>query len=70
MAQKMKLTKDEVIFIRLAYAQNESPKTIYEEYFKDRIVYSSFMNIWSGNRYKTVMPELIQENRRKKLTKE
>lgn len=63
-----KLTKDEVIFLRLAYARKESPKVIYEEYFKDRLVYSSFLNIWSGNRYKTVMPELIQIGRKTKLT--
>lgn len=67
---KGKLNKDEVIFLRLAYAKNESPKAIYEELFKDRLAYSSFLNIWSGNRYKTVMPELIEKGRKKKLTKE
>ena len=65
-----KLTKDEVIILRLAYANNESPKAIYEEYFKDKLAYSSFLNIWSGNRYKTVMPELIQKGRKTKLTQE
>ena len=62
-----KLTEDEVIMLRLAYANNESPKQIYDEFYKDRLHYNSFLNIWSGRRYKNIMPEVIQNGRRKKL---
>lgn len=65
-----KMTKEEIVFIRLAYANKKSPKKIYEEYFKDRLAYTSFINIWSGNRYSTVLPELIEKGRRKKLTED
>ena len=63
-----KLTQDEVIFLRLAYANHESPKQIYDQYFKERLAYTSFLNIWSGRRYATVMPEVIQTGRKTKLT--
>lgn len=62
-----RLTKEEVIFIRLAYADGKSPKQVYQENFQERMVYSSFMNIWSGNRYATVMPEVIEKGRHTKL---
>ena len=65
-----KLTKEEVIFLRLAYANNESPSKIYNELYKDRLHYNSFLNIWSGKRYATVMPEIIQNGRHTKLTEE
>ena len=65
-----RLTKEEVIFIRLAYADGKSPKQIYQENFQERMVYSSFMNIWSGNRYATVMPEVIEKGRHTKLNKQ
>lgn len=65
-----KLTKEEVIFLRLAYANNESPSKIYNELYKDRLHYNSFLNIWTGKRYATVMPEIIQNGRHTKLTEE
>ena len=65
-----KLTRDEVIFLRLAYANHQSPKQIYDQYFKERLAYTSFLNIWSGRRYATVMPEVIQTGRKTKLTTE
>ena len=63
-----KLTQEEVIHLRIAYANKESPKAIYDKYFKDRLAYTSFLNVWDGHRYSKVMPEVIQTGRRKKLT--
>ena len=62
------LTKEEVIELRMAYKNNESPKKIYDEKYKDRLHYNSFLNIWSGRRYSSIMPEVIQNGRRTKLT--
>ena len=65
-----KLTEDEVIALRLAYANKESPKAIYDELYKDRLHYNSFLNIWSGRRYKNIMPEAIEMGRHTKLNEE
>lgn len=65
-----KLTEDEVIVLRLAYANKESPKAIYEEYYKDLLHYNSFLNIWSGRRYKNILPEVIENGRHTKLTED
>ena len=65
-----KLTKDQVINLRLAYAAGESPKKIYEELYKGQMHYNSFLNIWTGQRYANVMPEVIQNGRHTKLTEE
>lgn len=64
------LTKQEIVELRMAYKNNESPKKIYDEKYKDRLHYNSFLNIWSGRRYSKIMPEVIETGRRKKLTEE
>lgn len=65
-----KLTEDEVIILRLAYANKESPKAIYDEFYKDKLHYNSFLNIWSGRRYKNILPEIIETGRHTKLTED
>ena len=65
-----KLTEEEVIELRIAYKNNESPKKIYEMKYKDRLHYQSFMNIWTGKRYGLIMPEIFEEKRHTKLTEE
>lgn len=70
MEAKAFLTKEEVIELRIAYQNNESPKKIYEEKYKDRLHYNSFLNIWSGRRYSSIMPEAINKGRHTKLTAE
>lgn len=65
-----KLTEEEVINLRIAYKNNESPTKIYNSLYKDRMHYNSFLNIWSGRKYKYIMPEAIQNGRHTKLTKE
>lgn len=65
-----KLNEKEVIELRKAYANKESPTKIYNEKYKDRIHYNSFLNIWSGRRYSLIMPEVFEKGRHTKLTKE
>lgn len=65
-----KLTEEEVIELRIAYKNNESPKKFYEMKYKDRLHYQSFMNIWTGKRYSLIMPEIFEKKRHTKLTEE
>ena len=55
------LTEEEIIELREAYARRESPKKIYEEKYQDKMVFGSFMNIWTGKRYSLIMPEVFNE---------
>lgn len=65
------LTEKEVIELRIAYQNKESPTKIYDEKYKDRLHYNSFLNIWAGKRYSTVMPEVFKDKgRHTKLTPE
>ena len=59
-----KLTKEEVEYLRKAYANKEKPSIIYKEKYKDKMHYNSFLNIWTGQRYKNVMPEVFEEKYR------
>lgn len=64
------LTEEEIIELRKAYANKESPKKIYDAKYKERLHYNAFLNIWSGRRYKNIMPEVIENGRHTKLTQE
>lgn len=64
------LSLNEIIELRIAYKNNESPSKIYKEKYQDRLHYSSFLNIWSGRRYKNIMPEYIKSGRHTKMTQE
>lgn len=55
-----KLTEEEVISLRLAFKEKKSPKKIYDDLYKDRLQYQSFMNIWTGKRYSLIMPEVFE----------
>lgn len=70
MRSKMFLSEDEVIKIREAYSRKESPKQYFEKYYKDKMHYNSFLNIWSGRKYRYIRPDLIEEGRHTKLNKE
>ena len=56
------LSEEEVIELRKAYLKYESPTKIYEENYSERLHFNSFLNIWTGQKYKQVMPEVF-ENR-------
>ena len=62
-----KLSESEIIELRKAYLNNESPTKIYNEKYKDKLHFNSFLNIWTGKRYGLIMPEVF--NIRKKHTK-
>lgn len=65
------LTEQEVIDLRIAYKNHESPTKIYNEKYKDRLHYNSFLNIWVGKRYSRVMPEVfVDKGRHTKLNPE
>jgi len=69
MLREGELTEAEVIELREAYARKDSPSKIYNEKYKNRLNYSSFLNIWSGRRYKMIKPELMDKGRHTKMSK-
>lgn len=70
MLREGELTENEVIELREAYARKESPSKIYNEKYKNKLNYSSFLNIWSGRRYKMIKPELLNKGRHTKMSKD
>lgn len=70
MRARMELSEEEIIKIREAYSRKESPKEYYEKHYKDKMHYNSFLNIWSGRKYKYIKPELIETGRHTKLNAE
>lgn len=65
-----KLSESEVIELRKAYQRGESPSIIYNTYYKDRLHYNSFLNIWCGKRYGRIMPEVFANKSHTKLNDE
>lgn len=65
-----KLSYDEIVFIRHKYSEGDSPSKIYNTYFKNKVNYTSFLNIWTGKRYGHILPELINSGRHTKMTKD
>lgn len=57
---KAKLTEEDVIKIRQAYAEHKKQKDVYEEY-KDIISFSYFQNLWQGRSWNHIMPEVFTE---------
>lgn len=56
-----KLAKEEVIFLRKLYdSQTDlSNKEIWNESFKEKISFSNFRDVWSGQTWKEIMPEVF-----------
>lgn len=60
---RSKLTETDIITIRKAYANHQKQKEVYEKY-KDIISFSYFQNIWQGQSWSHIMPEVFtQENK-------
>ena len=57
---RAKLSKQDVIEIRKAYANHEKQKEVYEKY-KDIISFSYFQNLWQGRSWGHIMPEVFTE---------
>ena len=64
------LTEEEIIYLRKAYRDHKSPSKIYKEKYEGQMNYYSFLNIWTGSRYKHIMPEVFEERSHTKLTYE
>lgn len=67
-----KLSKEDVVFCREEYAKGSRSKDIYERYFKEKINFSGFQNMWHGRSWKEVMPEVFENNphKKQKITEE
>ena len=55
---RAKLTEQDVIKIRKAYAAHKRQKDVYEDY-KDKITFSTFQNVWAGRSWAHIMPEVF-----------
>lgn len=64
---KATLTDEEVIFLRKAYLNKESPTKIYNELYQNKMHFNSFLNIWSGARYSYIMPEVFENNKNRRI---
>lgn len=64
--QNAELAEQEIIELRIAYLNYESPSQIYNEKYKDRLHFNSFLNIWTGARYSYVMPEVFEQRQGRK----
>ena len=58
-----KITENDVIEIRKAYAAHKKQKDVYE-FYKDKISFSYFQNLWQGKSWAHIMPEVFtKENK-------
>lgn len=58
-----KITENDVVEIRKAYAAHKKQKNIYE-FYKDKISFSYFQNLWQGQSWSHIMPEVFtKENK-------
>ena len=64
--QNAELSEKEIIELRIAYLNYDSPSQIYNEKYKDRLHFNSFLNIWTGARYAYVMPEVFEQRQGRK----
>ena len=69
--QNAELSEKEIVELRIAYLNYDSPSQIYNEKYKDRLHFNSFLNIWTGARYAYVMPEVFEQRQgRRKYNEE
>ena len=57
---RAKLTEEDIIVIRKAYAEHKKQKEIYEQ-FKDKVSFSAFQTAWQGKSWSHIMPEVFTE---------
>lgn len=56
------LSHEEVMYCRQAYREGKRSRNVYEENFKEKISYSAFLAMWHGKNWKTVCPEVFNNN--------
>lgn len=61
---RAKLTEKDVKEIRIAYNNHEKQRDVYERY-KHLITFNSFQNLWQGQSWKHIMPEVFTEENKK-----
>ena len=61
---RAKLTAEDVKKIRIAYNNHKKQRDVYENY-KHLITFNSFQNIWQGQSWKHIMPEVFTEENKK-----
>lgn len=61
---RAKLTEQDVIKIRMAYANHERQHDVYIQY-KDKITFSTFQGVWQGRSWRHIMPEVFTESNKK-----
>ena len=64
-----KLTENDIIKIRQAYANHLKQKDVYKE-FKDIISFQYFQNLWQGKAWPHIMPEVFTEENKNYYIKE
>lgn len=52
-----KLTEQDVIFCRECFKDGLRSKDIWEKYYKNKITFSGFQNMWHGRTWKHIKPE-------------
>ena len=57
---RAKLTEQDIIKIRTAYANHKKQQDVYQE-FKDIISFNYFQNLWQGRSWSHIMPEVFTE---------
>lgn len=60
---KSKLTEEQVRYCRKCYQEGKRSRDIYNELIKNNeITYSGFLQMWHGQNWKHIMPEVFQHN--------
>ena len=62
-----KLSTEEVIFCRKAYAKGLRSKDIWNIYFSSTITWHGFLRMWHGKTWKGIMPEVFKHNPHKSV---
>lgn len=62
---KTKMTYQDIVEIRQGYAEMIDWKTMYPKY-KDKVARSTFFDIYRGQQFKLIMPEVFSEENKKK----
>jgi len=57
---RSKLTEEDVKKIRQAYAEHKKQKEVYKEY-EDIVSFGYFQNVWQGQHWSHIMPEVFTE---------
>lgn len=57
---RAKLTEEDIIVIRKAYAEHKKQKEVYEQ-FKDKVSFSAFQTAWQGKSWSHIMSEVFTE---------